>query len=294
MAKYDFRPEISELFDRYTHGFIDRREFLEGVSKFAVGGMTAAAILQAFTKNMLAQQVPQDDKRIKSEKISVPSPQGNGKIGGYFARPADASGRLPGVVVIHGGQGLYPHFEDVARRLALANFQAFAPDALTTLGGHPGNTEKAQQMMDSLDPEKRIQDFIAAVRYMKNHPTGNGKAGVVGFCWGGGMTNTLAVRMPDLDAAVPYYGEQPSAADTAKIKAPLLIQYGALDQRLVKGWPPFEAALKANGKNYTAYLYEGAQHAFHNDTDGPRYNKAAAELSWKRTIDFFNKYLRQS
>jgi carboxymethylenebutenolidase len=294
MANHDFHPEVFRLFDRYTHGFIDRREFLEGVSRFAVGGLTAAGILQAFTKNMLAQQIPADDKRVASERIKVPSPMGNGTIGGYFARPANVSGKLPGVVVIHGGQGLYPHFEDVSRRLALANFMAFAPDALTTLGGHPGNTEKAQQMMGSLDPEKRTQDFIAAVRHMKNHPMGNGKAGVVGFCWGGGMTNTLAVRMPDLDAAVPYYGGQPSAADTAKIKAPMLIHYGGLDERLVKGWPAFEAALKANGKVYTGYVYEGAQHAFHNDTDGPRYNKAAAELSWKRTIDFFNKYLRQS
>ncbi len=290
----NFHPEIFKFFDRYTHGFIDRREFLEGVSKFAVGGMTAAAILEAFTKNMFAQQVAPDDKRIKAEYASAPSPQGYGSIKGYLARPANPSGRLPAVVVIHGGQGLYPHFEDISRRLALANFVAFAPDALSSLGGHPGNTEKAQQMMDSLDPEKRTQDFIAAVHFLKTHALTNGKAGVVGFCWGGGMTNTLAVRMPDLDAAVPYYGAQPSAADTAKIKAPLLIQYGGLDERLVKGWLPFEAALKANGKTYTAYIYEGAQHAFHNDTDGPRYNKAAAELSWKRTIDFFNKYLRQS
>ena len=290
----DFHPEVFRYFDRYTHGFIDRREFLEGVSKFAVGGLTAAAILEAFTKNMLAQQVAKDDPRIKAELISVPSPQGNGKIGGYFARPANATGRLPGVVVVHGGQGLYPHFEDVSRRLALANFMAFAPDALTTLGGHPGITEQAQKMMDSLDPEKRTQDFIAAVNFMKTHPMGNGKAGVVGFCWGGGMTNTLAVRMPNLDAAVPYYGGQPSAAETAKIKAPLLIQYGGLDERLIKGWPAYEAALKANGKNYTAHIYENAQHAFHNDTDGPRYHKPSAELSWKRTIEFFNKYLRQS
>ena len=292
--KETFHPEIFRFFDRYTHGFIDRREFLEGVSKFAVGGMTGAAILEAFTKNMLAQQVAPDDKRIRAESVSAPSPKGHGSIRGYLARPANASGRLPAVVVIHGGQGLYPHFEDVARRLALANFVAFAPDALSSLGGHPGNTEKAQQMMDSLDPEKRTQDFIAAATFLKTHSLTNGKVGVVGFCWGGGMTNTLAVRMPDLGAAAPYYGAQPAAADVAKIKAPLLIQYGGLDERLVRGWPPFEAALKAAGKTYTVYIYEGAQHAFHNDTDGPRYNKAAAELSWQRTLDFFNKYLRQS
>lgn len=291
----EFPQEVFRIFDRYIHGFIDRREFLEGVSRFAVGGMTAAAILEAFMPNLaLGQQIASDDKRIRGEYATLPSPKGHGTMRGYLARPANASGRLPGVIVIHGGQGLYGHFEDLARRLALVNFVAFAPDAISSLGGHPGNTEKAQQLMAQLDPEKRTQDFIAAVNFLKTHPSTTGRIGVVGFCWGGGMTNTLAVRVPDLAAAVPFYGAQPAAAEVAKIQAPLLIQYAGLDERVNAGWPAYEAALKAAGKTYTMHMYEGAQHNFLNDTDGPRHHKASAELAWQRTIAFFEKHLRQS
>jgi carboxymethylenebutenolidase len=296
----DFHPEIFKSFDLYTHGLIDRRGFLESASKFAVGGMTAEAILAAFTPNAMAHQIAPDDKRIRAEYVNFPSPKGHTKTGGYLARSANAVGRLPGVIVIHGAAGLESHFEDVARVVALSNFVAFAPDAISPLGGHavsqsePGNREKGQQMMNQLDPTKRIEDFVAAVEFLKTHPATTGKVGVVGFCWGGGMTNTLAVRVTDLAAAVPFYGAQPAAADVPKIKAPLLIHYAGLDERLNKGWPAYEAALKAAGKSYTVHFYEGAQHAFHNDDDGPRYNKAVAELAWQRTLDFLNKHLRQS
>ena len=295
-----FHPEIFKFFDLYTHGLIERREFLESVRKFAVAGMTAEAILAAFTPNAAAHQIAPDDRRIRAEYVKFPSPKGNSNTGGYLVQPAKATGKLPGVIVIHGAAGLESHFEDVARVLALANFVTFAPDATLPLGGHavsksePGNREKGQQMMNQLDPAKTTEDFIAAVDFLKTHPSTTGKVGVVGFCWGGGMTNTLAVRVPDLACAVPFYGAQPAAADIPKIKAPLLIHYAGLDERLNKGWPAYEAALKAAGKTYTAYIYEGAQHAFNNDDDGPRYNKAAAELSWQRTLDFLNKYLRQS
>jgi carboxymethylenebutenolidase len=296
----DLHPEVFKIFDRYVHGFIDRREFLESVSKFAAGGITAAAILDAFTPSLNAQQVGPDDRRMKAEYVSYPSPKGHEGMKGYLARPANPSGRLPGVIVVHGAAGPEKHFEDVTRRLALANFVAFMVDAISPLGGWavsqsaPNNREKGQQMMSQLDAAKRTEDFVAAVSFLKAHALTNGKVGVVGFCWGGGMTNTLAVRVPDLDAAVPYYGGQPSAADVPKIKTPLLIHYAGLDERVNAGWPAYEAALKAAGKTYTAYIYEGAQHAFNNDADGPRYHKAAADLAWQRTVDFLNGHLRQS
>jgi carboxymethylenebutenolidase len=296
----DLHPEVFKIFDRYVHGFVDRRDFLEGVSKFAVGGITAAAILDAFTPNLNAQQVDPDDKRIKAEYVSYPSPKGHEGMKGYLARPANPSGRLPGVLLIHGAAGPEKHFEDVTRRLALANFVAFMVDAISPLGGWavsqsaPNNREKGQQMMAQLDAVKRTEDYVAAVSFLKAHSLTNGKVGVVGFCWGGGMTNTLAVRVPDLDAAVPYYGAQPSAADVPRIKAPLLIHYAGLDERVNAGWPAYEAALRAAGKTYAAYIYEGAQHAFNNDADGPRYQKAAADLAWQRTVDFLNGHLRQS
>jgi carboxymethylenebutenolidase len=291
----DFHPEILRLFDRYIHGFIDRRDFLEGASKFAVGGMTAAAILEAFTPNYaLGQQVPKDDKRLKTEYVTYQSPQGNGTIKGYLARPANATGKLPGIVVIHENRGLNPHIEDIARRLALANFVAFAPDALTPLGGYPGTEEKAAELFGKLDAKKREEDLVAAATFLKGNALTTGKLGAVGFCFGGGIVNTLAVRMgADLAAAVPFYGAQPPAADVPKIKAPLLIHYGALDDRIDAGWPAFEAALKANGKTYQAFIYEGANHGFNNDTT-PRYDKKSADLAWQRTVDFFNKYLRTS
>ena len=296
----DVHPEVFKIFDRYVHGFIDRREFLEKVSKFAGGGITAAAILDAFTPNLNAQQVSPDDSRLHAEYVSYPSPKGHEGMKGYLVRPAKPSGRLPAVIVVHGAAGPEKHFEDVTRRLALANFVAFMVDALSPLGGWavsqsaPNNREKGQQMMAQLDAAKTPEDFIAAVRFLKTHPLTNGKVGVVGFCWGGGMVNTLAVRVPDLDAAVPYYGNQPAAADIPRIKSPLLLHYAGLDDRVNAGWPAYEAGLRAAGKTYTAYVYAGAQHAFNNDADGPRYHKASADLAWQRTVAFLNQYLRQT
>jgi carboxymethylenebutenolidase len=296
----DLHPEVFRLYDRYVHGFIDRRDFLESVSRFAVGGITAAAILDAFTPNLNAQQVAPDDARIRAEYVSFPSPTGHDGMKGYLARPASPSSRLPAVVVVHGAAGPEKHFEDVTRRLAVANFVAFLVDAISPLGGWavsqsaPNNREKGQQMMARMDSTKQIEDHIAAVSFLRTHPLTNGRVGVVGFCWGGGMTNTLAVRVPDLNAAVPYYGAQPAAADVAKIQAPLLIQYGGLDERINAGWPGFEAALKAAGKTYDVHIYEGAQHAFNNDADGPRYHKPSADLAWQRTLEFLNRHLRQS
>jgi carboxymethylenebutenolidase len=297
----DLHPEVFKLFDRYVHGFIDRRDFLESASRFAVGGITAAAILDAFTPDLNAQQVAPDDRRIRAEYVGYPSPKGHEGMKGYLAHPVNPPSRLPAVIVIHGAAGPEKHFEDVTRRLALANFVAFMVDAIAPLGGWavsqsapPNNREKGQQMMAKMDRAKQNEDYIAAVNFLRTHALTNGRVGVVGFCWGGGMTNTLAVRVPDLNAAVPYYGAQPAAADVAKIQAPLLIHYGGLDERVNAGWPAFEAALKAAGKTYTAHTYEGAQHAFNNDADGPRYHKPSAELAWQRTIDFLNRHLRQS
>jgi carboxymethylenebutenolidase len=287
----DFPPEVLNLFDGYVHGMISRRDFLDGAAKFAVGGFTAAAMLESLRPNYaFAQQVAKDDDRIKTEYLSYPSPQGSGTMRGYFARPAK-DGKWPGVVVIHENRGLNPYIEDVARRLAVASFVAFAPDALTPLGGYPGDEEKATQLFGKLDPAKRTEDLVAAVGFLKSRPECTGKVGAVGFCFGGGMVNTFAVRLPDLGAAVPFYGAQPSAADTAKIKAPLLIHYAGLDERINAGWPAFEAALKANGVKYEMYMYPGTNHGFHNDTT-PRYDEDAAKLAWLRTIAFFNANLR--
>jgi carboxymethylenebutenolidase len=288
----DFPPEVLKLFDGYIHGNLARRDFLDRAAKYAVGGVTAAAMLESLTPNYaLAQQVPKDDARIKTEYLTYPSPQGSGTMRGYFARPATASGKLPGVLVIHENRGLNPYIEDVARRLAVENFVAFAPDALAPLGGYPGNEEKAAQLFSQLDANKRNEDFFAAYEFLKSRPECTGKVGAVGFCFGGGIVNMLAVRFPDLGAAVPFYGNQPSAEDTAKIKAPLLIHYAALDERVDAGWPAFEAALKANGVSYQMYMYAGANHGFHNDTT-PRYDEAAAKLAWSRTLAFFNQHLR--
>jgi len=289
----DFPQELLNLFDLYVHGDIERREFLDGAKKFAVGGLTAAAIWESLRPNYAwAQQVAKDDTRIKTEYTTVPSPQGNGSIRGYLVRPANASGKLPGVLVVHENRGLNPYIEDVARRLATANFMAFAPDGLTSVGGYPGDDEKGAKLFGQVDRLKMTEDFLAAARWLKARADCTGKVGVVGFCFGGGIANTLAVRMgADLAAAVPFYGAQPSAADAAKIKAPLLLHYASLDTRINAGWPAYEEALKANHLTYTAYIYEGANHGFHNDTT-PRYDEAAAKLAWQRTLDFFNKYLR--
>jgi carboxymethylenebutenolidase len=288
----DFPPEVLKLFDGYVHGRISRRDFLDGAAKFAVGGFTAAAMLESLRPNYaFAQQVAKDDARIKTEYLTYPSPQGSGTMRGYFARPANASGKLPGVVVIHENRGLNPYIEDVARRLAIENYVAFAPDALTPVGGYPGDEEKAAQLFTQLDPGKRTEDLLAAAGFLKSRPECTGKIGAVGFCFGGTVVNMMAVRIPDLGAAVPFYGGQPTAADTARIKAPLLIHYAALDERLNAGWPAWEAALKANGVKYQMYMYPGTNHGFHNDTT-PRYDEAAAKLAWSRTTAFFKENLK--
>ncbi len=290
----DFPPEVLKLFDGYVHGTMSRREFLDGAAKFAIGGFTAAAMLESLKPNYaLAQQVARDDSRMKAEYLTYPSPRGSGTMRGYFARPANAGGKLPGVVVVHENRGLNPYIEDVARRLAVANFVAFAPDALAPVGGYPGDEDKARALFAKLDPGKRTEDLLASAAYLKSRPECSGRIGAVGFCFGGGIVNTMAVRIPDLAAAVPFYGSQPAAADVAKIKAPLLIHYAALDERINAGWPAYEAALRANHVKYEMHMYPGTNHGFHNDTT-PRYDEAAAKLAWQRTVDFFNKSLRGS
>jgi carboxymethylenebutenolidase len=288
----DFPPEVLKLFDGYVHGSVSRREFLDRAAKYAIGGFTAAAMLESLKPNFAwAQQVPKDDGRIKAEYLTYPSPQGSGTMRGYFARPAKASGKLPGVVVIHENRGLNPYIEDVARRLAVLNFIAIAPDALTPVGGYPGDEDKARELFAKLDVGKRTEDLLTAFGYLKSRPECSGKIGAVGFCVGGGIVNQMAVRIPELAAAVPFYGSQPPAADVSKIKAPLLIQYAENDERINKGWPAYEAALKANHVKYEMHMYPNTQHGFHNDTT-PRYDEAAAKLAWQRTVDFFNKHLR--
>jgi len=288
----DFHPEVLRLFDGYVHGALSRRDFLDRAAKFAIGSFTAAAMLESLKPNFAwAQQVPKDDARIRTEYLTYPSPEGSGTMRGYFARPAKAAGKLPGIVVIHENRGLNPYIEDVARRLAVLNFVAFAPDALTPVGGYPGDEDKAREMFAKLDARKRTEDLMAAVTYLKARPESTGRLGAVGFCFGGGIVNEMAVRVPDLAAGVPYYGDQPAVANVPKIKAPLLIHYASEDPRINKGWPPFEAALKASKVRYEMHMYPNTQHGFHNDTT-PRYDEAAAKLSWQRTVDFFNKNVR--
>ncbi len=288
----DFPQEVLKLFDGYVHGFINRRDFLDRAGKYAVGGFTAAAMLESLRPNYaFAQQVAKDDARIKTEYLTYASPQGSGTMRGYFARPAGPAGKLPGVVVIHENRGLNPYIEDVARRLATANFLAFAPDALAPAGGYPGNEEKGAEMFRALDPAKLTEDLVAAYEVLKSRPDSTGRVGAVGFCFGGTTVNMFAVRLPDLAAGVPFYGGQPNAADVAKIKAPLLIHYAALDERINAGWPAFEAALKAHGVNYQMHMYANTNHGFHNDTT-PRYDEAAAKLAWSRTIAFLDQHLR--
>jgi carboxymethylenebutenolidase len=288
----DFPQELLDLFHEYQHGDITRRTFLDRASKFAVGGVTVAAIFESMKPNYAwAQQVPKDDPRLKIESATVPSPNGNGSIKGYFARPANASGKLPGVLVVHENRGLNPYIEDVARRFALANFVAFAPDGLTSVGGYPGDDEKGAAAFRQVDGMKMANDFEAAARWLMAHNECTGKVGVVGFCYGGGVANNLAVRIPNLGAAAPFYGRQPNAADTAKINAPLMLHYAENDQGITAGIAAFEEALKANNKKYEKFVYPGTQHGFHNDTT-PRYDEASAKLAQQRTLDFFNKNLR--
>lgn len=288
----DFPQELLNLFDRYVHGEINRRDFLNRAQKFAAGGVTAAALFQMLKPNYAwAVQVPADDKRIKAEYDTVPSPQGNGSIKGYLVRPANAT-KLPSVLVIHENRGLNPYIEDVARRLAVADFIAFAPDGLTSVGGYPGDDEKGAKLFTEVDRAKMMEDFFAAAMWLKSRPDSTGKLGAVGFCFGGGVVNQLAVRMgSDLAAAVPFYGVQPSAAEAAKIKAPINAQYGELDTRITGGWPAFDAALTEAQVTHEGHIYKGANHGFHNDTT-PRYDEAAAKEAWQRTLDWFNKYLR--
>lgn len=289
---HDFDPEVLRLFDKYVHGQISRRGFLDGATRFAVGGLTAAALLDALSPSFAeAKQVVEDDPRIKAGYVEYPSPRGYGKLRGYLVQPANAKGKLPTVLVVHENRGLNPHIEDIARRLALDNFIAFAPDALFPLGGYPGDEDKARELFPKLDQAKTQEDFLAAAAVLKELPQGNGKVGVVGFCYGGGIANFLATRLPDLDAAVPFYGRQPPVDDVAKIKAPLLIQDAEKDERILAGLPAFEAALKAAGVRYQSYIYPGTQHGFNNDTT-PRYDEAAAKLAWQRTVSFFNQHLR--
>lgn len=287
----EFDQELLNLFDEYVHGQIDRRGFLDRAGKFAVGGMTAGMLLDALNPKFAeAQQVPKDDKRIRAEYAEYPSPQGSGTMRGYLVRPAAAAGKMPAVLVVHENRGLNPHIEDIARRVALEKFLAFAPDALTPLGGYPGEEDKARAVFQKLDQAKTREDFVAAAGYLKTHPESTGRVGVVGFCYGGGIANMLATRIPDLGAAVPFYGNQAPADQVKNIKAPLLIHYAEKDDRINAGWPAYEAALKAANVPYTMHMYAGTQHGFNNDTT-PRYDEAAAKLAWQRTIEFFNKYL---
>jgi len=289
----DFPQELLDLFNLYAHGEIDRRAFLDGAQKFAVGGVTAMALWESLRHNYAwAQQVPPTDSRIKTERVDVPTPQGHGTIKALLVRPANATGRLPGILVVHENRGLNPYIEDVARRLGTSNFMALAPDGLTTLGGYPGNEEKGVEMFGQLDRNKLNEDWVAAARWLKARSDCTGKIGAVGFCYGGGIVNMLAVRLgTDLAAGAPFYGGQPTAEEAARIKAPLLIHYGSLDQRINAGWPAYETALKAANAKYTMHMYEGANHGFHNDST-PRYDEAAAKLSWQRTLDFFNQNVR--
>jgi len=278
----DFPQELLNLFDGYVHGRIDRRAFLDGAQKFAVGGLTAAALFEMLRPNYAwATQVAEDDSRIKVETVSVPSPKGNGSVSGYLVRPANAQEKLPVVLVVHENRGLNPYIKDVARRLAVADFIAFAPDGLTSVGGYPGDDEKAVQLFREVNADKMREDMLAAAMWLKARPDSNGKLGAVGFCYGGTVVNWLAVRMgSDLAAAVPFYGEQPSAADAAKIKAPVLAHYGELDTRITSGWPAFDTALTAAHVVHEGYVYKGANHGFHNDTT-PRYDEAAAARLWQ-------------
>ena len=286
----DFHPEVLKLFDGYVHGAINRREFLDRAAKYAVGGVTAVGLLEMLAPNFAwAQQVKKDDSRIKADYADYDSPQGSGKMRGYLARPAKA-GKSPGVVVIHENRGLNPYIEDVARRLAVEGYVAFAPDALTPVGGYPGDEDKAREAFAKLDAPKRLEDLVAACGYLKSRPECNGKFGAVGFCFGGGIVNTIATRVPELAAGVPYYGPQPTPENTAKIKAAMQAHYASTDERINAGIPAYEAALKAAGVKHEIHIYPNTQHGFHNDTT-PRYDEAAAKLAWSRTLACFKQHL---
>jgi carboxymethylenebutenolidase len=289
---HDFDQDLLILFDAYVHGVIDRRSFLDQASRFAVGGVTAAMLIDQlspkFAENLV---VARDDARVAAEYLEFDSPNGYGKGRGYFVRPTNATGKLPAILVVHENRGLNPHIEDIARRLATANFVAFAPDALFPLGGYPGDEDKARELFAKLDQSKTREDFVAAYAFLKARPETTGKVGAVGFCYGGGMVNYLATRLPDLAAGVAFYGSAPNLEDVPKIEAPLLIQSAEVDERINAGWPAYEQALKAAKVRYERYLYPGTQHGFNNDTT-PRYDAAAAKLAWERTLAFFNANVR--
>ncbi|OGB05805.1 MAG: carboxymethylenebutenolidase [Burkholderiales bacterium RIFCSPLOWO2_12_FULL_64_99] len=288
----DFAPEVLKLFDQYVHGLLSRRGFVQGAAKYTAGIVAAEAVLAELSPNFAhAQQVSHTDERIRATYVEIPSPQGYETVRGYLVQPVGRPGRLPTVLVVHENRGLNPHIEDVARRLALEGFIAFAPDALYPLGGYPGDEDKARALFPQLDQTRTRADFLASAAYLKQLPRGNGKVGVVGFCYGGGMANFLATQLPDLAAAVPFYGAHPPDADVARIQAPLLVQLASNDERINADWPRYEAALKRHQRAYQAYVYPDTQHGFHNDTT-PRYDQAAAALAWQRTVAFFQQHLR--
>lgn len=289
----DFHPQVLKLFDGYVHGAIPRREFLKSATQYAVlAGVTAEGLLASLAPRFAeAQQVAPDDARLQTSYVEFPSPEGYGKVRAYLVKPRKAHGKLPGVLVVHENRGLNPHIEDIARRVALEGFVALAPDALYPLGGYPGDEDKARELFSKLDQAKTHNDFLAAADYLKHLPGVSGRIGVVGFCYGGGIANFLATRLPDLGAAVPFYGAQPKAEEAARIKAPLMLHYAGDDERIDAGWPAYEAALTAAGVRYQVFIYPGVQHGFNNDTT-PRYDAAAAKLAWQRTMDFFKENLR--
>ena len=287
----DFDQEVLDLFNLYVHSKINRREFLDRASKYAVGGLTATAILESLQPRYAeAQQVAADDPRIKTQYVIYQSPQGYGAVRGLMAMPANASGNLPAVLVVHENRGLNPYVEDVVRRAAVEGFLALGPDALTSLGGYPGTDDEGRTMQSQLDGDKVFEDFVAGAEYLRAHSQSSGRVGAVGFCFGGGVVNKLAARLPWLGAGAPFYGRQVSAADTAKINAPLQIHYAGLDERINAGWPDYETALKQNNKDYEVYFYENTNHGFHNNTT-PRYDEDAAKQAWSRTMEFFKKHL---
>lgn len=292
LRKEDIKQEVFDLYDDYAHNKIERRQFMERLSLFAIGGITVPSLLSFMSPNYSdTLQIKANDPRLKSEFITYNSPKGGGEIKGLLSRPAEHKTKLPGIIVVHENRGLNPYIEDVGRRAALENFISLAPDALTPLGGYPGNDDDGRALQKQRDRDEMLEDFIAAYNYLKEHPECSGKVGVVGFCFGGWISNMMAVKISDLSAAVPFYGGQPTQEEVVSIQAPLLIQYAELDTRVNAGWPDYEKALKENKKEYQAFIYPNVNHGFHNDTT-PRYDKEAATLAWKRTIEFFNDKLR--
>jgi len=292
IKKEEVSQEVFDLYDDYAHNRLTRRQFMDKLSAYAVGGITVASLSSYIMPNYQDNiQVKANDSRLRTKTISYPSPKGGGEISGQLSRPADTEGKIPGIVVVHENRGLNPHIADVGRRAALAGFISLSPDALSPLGGYPGNDDDGRAMQRERDRDEMLEDFIAAFEYLKKHPDCTGKVGVVGFCFGGWISNMMAVRVPDLAAAVPFYGGQAPAESVPHIQAPLLLHYAGLDTRVNEGWPAYEEALKEHNKEYTAHIYPDVNHGFHNDTT-PRFDKPAAELAWKRTIDFFNKHLK--